>query len=303
MSIAETVHGRDDLFVSSMPVFYKEQKQLANESVVIKSFSYTHKGNVREDNQDAVQLCDSDKEYAPEVGYLYGIADGMGGFAHGGVASTLALETFFETFYDAGKASPQQKFKVGIQNANLSVYQEARRLAAGRMGTTLTAVNIVGHSMHVGHIGDSRAYLIRDGQSKCITNDHTRVAELVRMKMLAPEKIRTHSQRSVLEKCLGLELFIQPDIFTVPIQKDDIIILCTDGIWALIDDHEFAEIAGKIDDPEKLCEHIANIALERQSDDNVSIVALNLEKLSSYEPKKKNTNSWSIPGLLKRLVK
>ncbi len=303
MNIAETVHGRDELFTSSIPVFYKEQKPLANESVVIQSFSYTHKGNVREDNQDAVQLCDSNKVFAPDVGYLYGIADGMGGFAHGGVASTLALETFFETFYSAGNASPLQKFKVGIQNANLSVYQEARRLAAGRMGTTLTAVNIVGRAMHIGHIGDSRAYLIRDRQSRCLTNDHTRVAELVRMRMLAPDKIRTHSQRSVLEKCLGLELFIQPDIFTVPVQEDDIIILCTDGIWALIDDHEFADITHQIDDPEKLCEHIATVALERQSDDNVSIVVLYLKKLSSYEPKMKASKPWSIPGLLKRLIK
>ncbi|MGA9406608.1 MAG: protein phosphatase 2C domain-containing protein, partial [Bacteroidota bacterium] len=185
--------------------------------VEIKSYSYTHVGKVREDNQDAVRLCNPIDELTLADGHLYGIADGMGGYAHGGVASTLALETFFETFYAANGVSPSQKLRVGIQNANLSVYQAAQRLKAGRMGTTLTAVNIVGRKLHIAHIGDSRAYLIRNHKSTCLTNDHTQVGELVRMKVLSPEKVRTHSQRSKLEKCLGMELFVQPDIFQVPV--------------------------------------------------------------------------------------
>ena len=132
----------------------------ANEVAEILSYSYSHVGKVREDNQDCVRLCNPIDELTLSDGHLYGIADGMGGYAHGGVASSLALQTFFETFYAANGVAPAQKLRVGIQNANLSVYQTAQRLGAGRMGTTLTAVNIVGTKLHIAHVGDSRAYLI-----------------------------------------------------------------------------------------------------------------------------------------------
>ena len=151
-------------------------------SVEVSSYGLTHIGKVREDNQDAVRICDlNDGESISSVGYLFGVADGMGGFAHGGIASTTALETFFETFYSANGASPTQKFRVGIQNANLSVYQAAQGMGAGKMGTTLLVVNLLGHELYIGHIGDSRAYLIRHHKSKCLTNDHTQVGDLVKM--------------------------------------------------------------------------------------------------------------------------
>ena len=275
---------------------------MSNEPVEILSFSYSHKGNVREDNQDAVQLCNHSKEPGNETGHLYAIADGMGGFANGSIASTTALSTFFETFYEARKATSLAKLKVSMQNANLSVYQEARRLSAGKMGTTLTAINIVGRTAHFAHIGDTRAYLIRNNKATCLTNDHTRVAELVRMKLLTPEKVRTHSQRSVLEKCLGLELFIQPDLFSVPVREDDMIIMCSDGIWAMIEDHEFAQLTVGRTDSESICEEIANIALERFSDDNVSIIILYLNRLSDYDPQANKVKKSFIPDLLKKFL-
>jgi len=264
----------------------------ASEEVEIKSYSYSHVGNVRQDNQDAVRLCDPDDEFTEASGHLYGVADGMGGFAHGGIASTLALDTFFETFYAANGVSPLQKFRVSIQNANLSVYQTAQRMAAGRMGTTLTAVNVVGKNLIIGHVGDSRAYLIRDDKSTCLTNDHTRVGELVRMKMLSPEKVRTHNQRSVLSKCLGLELFVQPDITKMPVQNDDVIILCTDGVWSVIEDQEFSMLTRATKNPEKLGQEIVELAMERESDDNVSVIVLYLNQLNSVQLKNEKKSFW-----------
>jgi protein phosphatase len=246
----------------------------------IEAHSLSDAGKVREDNQDAVWLCNPDDQYTAAFGHLYAIADGMGGLAHGGIASTLALSTFYETFYDAADAAVPQKLKIGIQNANLSVYQAAQRMSTGRMGTTLTAANLVGRTLHIAHVGDSRVYLIRENTARCLTNDHTRVGELVRMHLLSPDKVRTHNQRSVLNKCLGLNLFIQPDIFEVQVQAGDKFIFCTDGIWSVIDDEEFGQMASETHDPALLSKKILDLALERESDDNVSVITLSLRHLA-----------------------
>ena len=275
----------------------------AVDNVEINTFSFTHAGKIRADNQDSVLLCRNDDEINYIVGHLYGIADGMGGYAHGGIASSIALETFFETFYEAEGASPLQKFKVGIQNANLSVYQKAQQLGSGRMGTTLTTVNIVGHNMYVGHVGDSRAYLIRNNNISCLTNDHTRVGELVRMKILSPDKVRTHNQRSVLDKCLGVSLFVQPDIFKVSVSENDIILLCTDGVWSVIEDSELAQLSQDIKDPEKLALKIFDLAMERDSDDNLSIVAIYLKRLGKVTDKSDSRKISFIPNFLRKLIK
>jgi PPM family protein phosphatase len=251
----------------------------AHKATKIEAYSQSDIGNVREDNQDAVWLCNPEDQYTEAFGHLYAIADGMGGYAHGGVASSLALSTFCETFYDAGNAAIPQKMKIGMQNANLSVYQAAQKISAGRMGTTLTAANLVGNTLHIAHIGDSRAYLIRKSKSRCLTNDHTRVGELVRMRLLSADKIRSHNQRSVLNKCLGMNLFIQPDIFNVQVQTGDALIFCTDGVWSVIEDEEFGEIAATIHDPALLGKRILELALERDSDDNVSLITVFFHQL------------------------
>ncbi len=270
--------------------------------VEIVSSAATHVGKVRQDNQDSLKVCSTDNHHSDSTGFLYGIADGMGGYAHGGVASTVALETLFETYYEAKKESPSQKIRVGIQNANLNVYKTAQTMASGKMGTTLTAVSVDHQTLTIGHVGDSRAYLIRDNKSKCLTNDHTRVGELVRMKLLTPEKVRTHVQRSVLDKCLGIGLFVQPDVFEVPVQDGDKILLCTDGLWSVIDDHEFGSFISTVKS-EEVCDSLVNLAMERDSDDNISILLIDLHKLSKKKPAEQKKSKWHFPSMLSKLVK
>jgi serine/threonine protein phosphatase PrpC len=272
-----------------------------DQTAEIESYGLTHVGKVREDNQDAIRICDPNDEFTPLYGHLFGIADGMGGYAHGGIASNLALTTFFDTFYASNGISIPQKLRLGVQNANLSVYQTARRMNVGRMGTTLTALNLVDHKLHLAHVGDSRAYLIRSGKVSCLTNDHTRVGELVKMRILTPDKVRTHSQRSVLSKSVGLQLFVQPDIFQVPVQTGDTIILCSDGVWSVIEDDEFAVIRLTSDNTEQLCKRIFDLAMERESDDNLSVVALYLNRLGRH-PKEVNAPSFfdKLPRVLRR---
>src|SRR5512136_404428 len=142
----------------------------------IECSGLSHIGSVREDNQDAIRLSG---ETPAADRRLFALADGMGGYSHGGIASQVALETFFETFYGDTTPSVPRRMRRSVDAANLSVYQMAQRLGAVRMGTTLTAVTVVGRQLHVAHVGDSRAYLIRDQRAQCLTHDHTRVGDMV----------------------------------------------------------------------------------------------------------------------------
>lgn len=272
----------------------------AIEAPEIESHGFCRVGKVREDNQDAIRFCLPD-DTALAQGYLYGIADGMGGYSHGRVASSVALEKFFDTFYTSNGASVQQKLRLGVQNANLGVYQAAQNLGVHRMGTTLTAVTLTGRTLSLAHVGDSRAYLIRDGAAICLTNDHTRVGEMVRARLLAPEKVRTHGQRSVLSKCLGMNLFVQPDFSQVPVRDGDIILLCTDGVWAVVEDVEFAQLATSSGDPEELSRKIYELAMQRESDDNLSVVALYLRKLVAAPSAQGQASLRGLKGLFRRL--
>src|SRR5258707_12586622 len=168
--------------------------------------SYSDVGPVRDENQDTTRLLTpADPLIGETHGSLLAIADGMGGYAKGGVASVTALETFFETFYqEQSGAARLQSLRRAVEQANLAVHQAAFRLNAGQMGTTLTVANIAGDRLYLAHVGATRAYLVRDGTARCLTNDHSVVGELVRMRVLSPDKVRTHQQRSVLNRSLGL---------------------------------------------------------------------------------------------------
>ena len=265
----------------------------------IEVFGLSNTGKVREDNQDAIRMCKADDPLNAAHGYLYGIADGMGGYSHGGVASTLALTIFFETFYTGkpGKIAPSMRN--AVQSANLGVYQHAQKMNLGRMGTTLTAVNLAGNRLHIAHIGDSRIYLIRGRTATCLTSDHTVVGELVRMRVLSPDKVRTHERRSILQKSLGMDLFIQPDITEVGLMPDDIIILCTDGVWSVIEDDEFARLTDSASGPEDLSQRLIDLALERDSDDNVSVVTIHAERLAEMPASAQTKRGFGFPHLLR----
>jgi protein phosphatase len=263
----------------------------------VNAYGQSAVGNVRADNQDAIRSFAPENETTLQThGYLYAIADGLGGYEHGGIASTTALEAFFNTFYAGHPAKPSNNMRQGVQAANLAVYQTAQRLGA-RMGTTLTAINLVGNQLHLAHIGDCRVYLIRGRKSTCLTNDHTAVGELVRLRVLSVDKVRTHERRSVLEKCLGMQLFIQPDINQYTLQQDDYVILCSDGIWAHVQDAEFGEIALDIRDPEMISQTLMDLALSRESDDNVSATVIHIQQVA--EPAAAASSSWGLTHLIR----
>jgi protein phosphatase len=272
---------------------------MPDEAPEIEAHGLTDPGSVRQDNQDAIRLSPADDGLAVRHGHLYGIADGMGGFAHGGIASALALEVLFKTFYGL-EGTPPHRLRKSVQDANLGIYQMAARMGAGRMGTTLTAVHLSGHTLHVAHVGDSRAYLVRGHQATCLTQDHTRVGELVRMRLLSPDKVRGHHQRSVLDKCLGLELFVQPDIFAVQVRPGDRIVLCTDGVWGFVEDQDLARIAAAEPSLEGFNQAVMDAAIRTGSDDNLSLLTLRFRSLAGSPGEGGDAG---LRGLIRRLIR
>ena len=248
----------------------------------IESVGLSVAGPVREDNQDSIRLPDLEHPVGP--GLLFAIADGMGGYAHGGVASLLALDTFSGILATQNGSSIPKSLQRGVDAANLRVYQKAQQLDAGRMGTTLTAAYVFGEMLYLAHVGDSRAYLIRDGHATCLTVDHTSVGEMVRSKLISPDKIRTHAQRSVLTKSIGTALFVQPDIFQHKLKEGDQLVLCSDGVWSVIEDEEFAQVAGKSSSVDEISQNLIDLALQRETDDNASVVVFHLRKLTPALP-------------------
>ena len=122
------------------------------------------------------------------------------------------------------------------------------------------------------------------------------------MKVIPPDKVRTHAQRSILTKGLGLTLFVQPDITQVALEDGDQLVLCSDGVWSVIEDQEFAHVAAQTSDMNRLSETLINLALDRQSDDNLSVVAIHLQQLGPAEAAAELRRSWNPFAPLRRRV-
>ena len=177
-------------------------------------------GQVREGNEDSYLL----------VAPLYAVADGMGGHRGGEVASSLALETVQGLFErHEGTLSDQ------VVQANRAVFERSQndRSVSG-MGTTLTAALIDGDEVHFVHVGDSRAYLLRDGQLTQLTEDHTLVHRMVVEGEITPAEAETHPHRSILTRALGVDENVEVDEGEVEVQGGDRILLCTDGLTGMV---------------------------------------------------------------------
>jgi serine/threonine protein phosphatase PrpC len=149
------------------------------------------------------------------------------------------------------------------------------------MGTTLTTVSLNGREAVVGHVGDSRAYLVRGDRCLQLTNDHSRAAEMVRMKLITVEQARRHPARSQLTRSLGGDTFVQVDIVRQPVLRHDVIVLCSDGLWEVVGPDELRTqaarlVAGEIATPVELAERLTRLAVEHEATDNVTAVAVHV---------------------------
>jgi protein phosphatase len=225
----------------------------------------TDVGRVRERNEDAYLVRQP----------VYAVADGMGGHRGGDVASALAVETLKEA--DATIQEPADSLAEMIRKANLRVLErgESDRRLQG-MGTTLTALVTEDGKGHVVHVGDSRAYLLRDGALQQLTEDHTLVQRMVREGRLTPEEARDHPQRSIVTRALGVEEELELDRLTLDLHVGDRLLLCTDGLTGKLSQEEIREILGREEAPRAACDALVEAANRAGGDDNITVVVLDV---------------------------
>jgi serine/threonine protein phosphatase PrpC len=215
---------------------------------------------------------------------LFAVADGMGGAQAGEVASRLAAAAFRE-YHEADDLDPEERVAAIIQEANRSIYERARSDAqASGMGTTITAALVSGSSVAIGHVGDSRAYRLRQGKLVQLTEDHSLVADLVRSGRLAPEEADAHPQRSVITRALGTDLEVDVDTFSVEVEADDVFLLCSDGLTTMVGDEQIAETVAKADSLGHATKALVKAANRAGGEDNITVVLFQLEgKAASIE--------------------
>jgi protein phosphatase len=206
---------------------------------------------------------------------LFAIADGMGGANAGEVAAGLAAAALRET-EDGG--SGEQAVVTLIQEANRRVYQRATEdAAASGMGTTMTVALLEDGQVRIGHVGDSRAYLIRDGELVQLTDDHSLVGELVRSGKLAPEEAESHPQRSVITRVLGTDPDVDVDTITVETRTGDLFLLCSDGLYSMVGNDRILELVERHRaDLDSVAKALISAANKGGGDDNITVVAFEI---------------------------
>jgi PPM family protein phosphatase len=203
---------------------------------------------------------------------LFAIADGMGGAQAGELASSLAAGAVRDDETVSG--SGVRRVTELIQEANRRVYQRSNQDAsASGMGTTMTVALVEDGAVVFGHVGDSRAYLIRDRRLEQLTEDHSLVAELVRSGKLSPEEAETHPQRSVITRALGTDPDVDVDTFSIPTQAGDLFMLCSDGLTSMVEDEAILEAAEKHrDDLQAAVKALIRAANKGGGEDNITVV-------------------------------
>ena len=243
----------------------------------LEAASLTDIGRQRGNNEDSYLYWepDSDKEFA-QKGRLAVIADGMGGYEGGQEASRLAVETVRFAYDGDFNGDPQKALVTGLRSAHDTIQRYAfQHPEFTGMGTTCTAVAIVGRRLYFAHIGDSRLYLLRPGDRWRLTRDHSYVGRLVENGILRSEDAEAHPQRHILTAALGCGLEVIPDVpeHAVALEEGDVLVLCTDGLWSVVGEAELAEIALS-QAPADACAKLVNAALERGGPDNVTVIVL-----------------------------
>jgi protein phosphatase len=239
----------------------------------LRSFGETDAGRKRRRNEDAF-VCEPP---------LFAVADGMGGAQAGEVASSLAAAALSGAIGQGETvAGPEAERLVTslIQEANRRVHQRAESdAAASGMGTTMT-VALVGSDDHVaiGHVGDSRAYLLRGGVLEQLTDDHSLVAELVRRGELSPEEAEVHPQRSVITRALGTDPDVDVDVFSIEGRPGDVFLLCSDGLSTMVDSGRISEIVERNRaDLASATRALINAANDSGGEDNITAVLFELD--------------------------
>jgi protein phosphatase len=238
-------------------------------------YGETDTGRKRRRNEDAF-VCDPP---------LFAVADGMGGAQAGELASSLAAAALRERGHS--ESGGEERVIELIREANRRVHQRAQDDAnASGMGTTMTVALVSGEgTVTIGHVGDSRAYVLRRGELEQLTEDHSLVAELVRRGELSPAEAEVHPQRSVITRALGTDPDVDVDAFSVDARPGDVFLLCSDGLTTMVDGDEIATLVDRHrDDLVRATRALIDAANDRGGDDNITAVLFELADGPEPEP-------------------
>jgi serine/threonine protein phosphatase PrpC len=227
----------------------------------------TDVGLVRDRNEDAYFAASR----------CYAVADGMGGHKAGEVASEIAIEVVASEYEERGSVD----FDIAhcISKANRRVIQASRnRDELEGMGTTLTVVTLCDGVLRVGHVGDSRAYLLRADSVVQLTEDHSVVGELLRSGLLTPEEAECHPQRHAITRALGFSENLDIDMGEHQLVPGDAVLLCTDGLHDIVADDEIAQTVSMWHDPDEACMELVKLARARGGHDNITVVLVRTEE-------------------------
>ncbi|MDQ2688065.1 MAG: Stp1/IreP family PP2C-type Ser/Thr phosphatase [Armatimonadota bacterium] len=250
----------------------------------LKMGAKTDLGRVRENNEDKFDFFEpEDLAVLASKGAFYAVADGMGGHSAGQIACEMALKTAIQTFYGNPTSDIEASLRLAVQEANSLVYDTAQSITDRQgMGTTLTAAVIHEDQLTIAQVGDSRAYLLRDGSLTQITQDHSWVAEQVRLGVMTADEAQTSPFRNIITRSVGTAATVEADIATRPLQAGDTVLLCSDGLTGHLD---VSDIEAMLLEhaPSVAAMHLVEEANRRGGRDNITVLILSVRGLAPYE--------------------
>ena len=234
--------------------------------MILRTAAHTDVGLRRRGNEDRFAV-------DPALGLLL-VADGMGGHSAGQVASQLAAATVVTSLQErkGSAASASEKLRAALEDANRAIYSAARQNAEySGMGTTVVALLVEDNRAALAHVGDSRAYRVRGGRIRQLTDDHSIVGELLRRHEISADDAREHPHRHVLTRALGVRGHVQPDLAELTLAPGDVFVLCSDGLTNHLEDSEIAKLASAGDDLDAGCAALIELANRRGGEDNITV--------------------------------
>jgi protein phosphatase len=260
----------------------------------IKIGERTDPGNAREKNEDdyCISFMEQDMEDHPNrVRLLVVVADGIGGEPSGDLASVIAINVLKDHFEPLAKVLDQTTqylssvMNLSFNEANRVIHQASQKGEKySGMGTTLTAAFVRDKSVVIGHVGDSRAYLIRDWEINQITKDHSLVAEKLRRGQITKEEARVSSERNIITRSVGVKERVTPELYKQEVKSGDVMILCTDGLTDLVRDEEILATVLNTRSIQQACDNLVELANERGGYDNITVIGLEFGELTRHIP-------------------
>jgi protein phosphatase len=212
---------------------------------------------------------------------VYIVADGMGGHAAGEVASEMAVRIIARELGDLSNASDSiaaERVRTSIMQANSAIFERTLSEQDKRgMGTTATAMVLLGGNYLIGQVGDSRAYVLRDGALTQVTKDHSYVQEQVDAGYLSPEEARTHPYSNVITRCVGANVDVAPDVYSGALRTGDVYLLASDGLTGMIEDEDLHRMMLRAVEPQELADELVDEANRRGGLDNVTVIVIRVD--------------------------